>query len=450
MGWGIRGQYGHETGAMIAGSLVSLTLALLLCRHGSTLALARAIAWGTLGMGIGGSMTYGQTVGLTHDGPLVGNWEAFRWGMLGLAIKGGIYIGFGGLLLGMGLSKIRYRAVEIFALLLAALAMHFLGVYLLNSPFDPANKVLPPVYFSDDWYFEPEGGFTPRVECWGGYLFALAAMIAYAGWVRGDRLARNLAFWGILGGALGFPGGQAVQAYNAWNEGALSGTFVSRIALNWWNTMETIFGAVMGAALGWGAWRNRTLIEPRAAEQSQSFPLAAELLILAVHLPLLIAVDFVAIDFVDALYDLGLIMVILPLTAVAGGRWWPFWQVLPLTMLPIAGKTIRAITPPDGQADVALIALGYGVIPIAVATAVATWAAQEAKQGGRPRSFVAWALLLAAWTYFALNSARLGHPWKLSDPSTFSSRGLIYLAALLALTVLGVRALISVERDRDG
>lgn len=29
MGWGIRGQYGHETGAMIAGLLVSLTLALL-------------------------------------------------------------------------------------------------------------------------------------------------------------------------------------------------------------------------------------------------------------------------------------------------------------------------------------------------------------------------------------------------------------------------------------
>ena len=26
MGWGIRGQYGHETGAMIAGVLVSLVL----------------------------------------------------------------------------------------------------------------------------------------------------------------------------------------------------------------------------------------------------------------------------------------------------------------------------------------------------------------------------------------------------------------------------------------
>ena len=28
-GWGIRGQYGHETGAMIAGTLAALTLVLL-------------------------------------------------------------------------------------------------------------------------------------------------------------------------------------------------------------------------------------------------------------------------------------------------------------------------------------------------------------------------------------------------------------------------------------
>ena len=31
MGWGIRGQYGHETGAMIAGVLVSLVLVFLHC-----------------------------------------------------------------------------------------------------------------------------------------------------------------------------------------------------------------------------------------------------------------------------------------------------------------------------------------------------------------------------------------------------------------------------------
>ena len=72
MAWGIRGQYGHETGAMIAGLLVSLTLVFLLCPGASLLNVARAVALGTVAMGFGGSMTYGQTVGLTHDAPLVG------------------------------------------------------------------------------------------------------------------------------------------------------------------------------------------------------------------------------------------------------------------------------------------------------------------------------------------------------------------------------------------
>ena len=84
MAWGIRGQYGHETGAMLAGLLVSLTLVTLLCPRASLLGAARAVALGTVAIGFGGSMTYGQTVGLTHDPELVGNWAALGWGMLGL------------------------------------------------------------------------------------------------------------------------------------------------------------------------------------------------------------------------------------------------------------------------------------------------------------------------------------------------------------------------------
>src|SRR5262245_41193590 len=91
LGWGIRGQYGHETGAMIAGVLVSLVLALVFCPNGDSLSVARAVAWTTVALGFGGSMTYGQTVGLTHDPPLIGHWEPWRWGMLGLALKGSLW-----------------------------------------------------------------------------------------------------------------------------------------------------------------------------------------------------------------------------------------------------------------------------------------------------------------------------------------------------------------------
>ena len=99
MGWGIRGQYGHETGAMIAGVLVASVLVMLFASVYTTLHAARAIAWTTIVISFGGCMTYGQTVGLTHDTELIGNTQALRWGLLGLFIKGGIWIGFGGLAL---------------------------------------------------------------------------------------------------------------------------------------------------------------------------------------------------------------------------------------------------------------------------------------------------------------------------------------------------------------
>ena len=118
MGWGIRGQYGHESGAMIAGVLASTTLVMLFVPVANSLTAARAAAMMTVAIGVGGSMTYGQTVGLTHDAPLVGNWQALRWGMMGLFVKGGIWIGFAGAFLGMGLGHAQYRPLEIIALVL--------------------------------------------------------------------------------------------------------------------------------------------------------------------------------------------------------------------------------------------------------------------------------------------------------------------------------------------
>ena len=140
MGWGIRGQYGHETGAMIAGVLVSLVLVLLHCPQAASLPAARAVAFGTIAMGIGGSMTYGQTIGLTQNPEVIGNWEAWRWGMLGLGIKGAIWIGFAGLFLGMALGGQRYFGRDAFRLMLGMFVLYAAGWWLLNQPFDPANR----------------------------------------------------------------------------------------------------------------------------------------------------------------------------------------------------------------------------------------------------------------------------------------------------------------------
>jgi hypothetical protein len=195
LGWGIRGQYGHETGAMIAGLLVSLALALRLCPDSPTGPVLRAVAWATVAMGLGGSMTYGQTIGLTQDPALVGNRAALAWGMLGLAVKGGIWIGFAGAALGMGLGGVRYRPREIVLLWLGLLTLSGLGLDLLNEPFDPGRRVLPRIYFSADWHWQPGAQLKPRPEVWGGLLAALAGWVAYAGIGRRDGLAWRLAGW---------------------------------------------------------------------------------------------------------------------------------------------------------------------------------------------------------------------------------------------------------------
>lgn len=473
MGWGIRGQYGHETGAMIAGLLVSLTLVFLFCPRAALLPSARAIAMGTIAIGFGGSMTYGQTIGLTHDAPLIGNWAALRWGMLGLAIKGGIWIGFAGLFLGMGLGGVRYRAREILLLMLAMLALYALGVWALNRPFDPANKVLPKIYFSHDWRWQPGAELKPRRECWGGLLFALLGAWAWASAIRRDRLARSLAFWGIVGGALGFPLGQSLQAFHAWNPELYKTGLWLRLDpfMNWWNWMETTFGGIMGACLGLGLWLNRRLIalpeirSRRGREALASMTNAAtannstegshetfsppiEWLLVGLHVTLLTLAEFASVRSVSALYDLGLVLALIPMVAVAGGRWWPFLLPLPITLLPIAGKTIRQLGYREHTIGLVPGWLLYGVLPLALTTVAALWFASRTREELSGGEFARRSLLICTWLYFGLNCAFFHFPWPWTAWTGRTPNGLAFTLCAFALTLAAI--LISRKGSRAG
>lgn len=439
MAWGIRGQFGHETGAMIAGLLVSLVLVFLFCPQAALLPAARAVAFGTIAMGFGGTMTYGQTIGLTQNVALIGNWDAWRWGMLGLAIKGSIWIGFAGLFLGMGLGGVRYRAREILLLMLGMLALYAVGVWLLNRPFDPANKLLPGIYFSADWHWQPDATVSelkPRREHWGGLLFALLGAWVWAGWIRRDSLARKLALWGMIGG-LGFPIGQSLQSFHAWNRELFQSGIWAQIAplMNWWNWMETIFGAVMGACLGLGLWLNRKQISPLNETQSPSIKPALEVVLLVVHLPLLLLTEFAAVRAVDMFYDLGLWLGLIPMVAVAGGRWWPFLVVFPVTLLPIAGKTIGSLVYERHVLNPAAGWVLYGVLPVLLTTLAALWCAVQVGRGLSGRSFVRWALLFNTWLYFALNFAFFRFPWPWEQWTARTPNAMAFTICVLGLTL---------------
>lgn len=444
LAWGIRGQYGHETGAMIAGLLVSFSLVYLFCPRPTSPPAMRAVAWGTVAMGFGGSMTYGQTVGLTHDPELVGHHGALMWGFLGLSIKGACWIGFAGAFLGMGLGGKQHRPRELFALGLAMLGAYFIGTRLLNYPFYPADQRLPLLYFSDHWRWEPDKVLEPRREAWGGLLFALATVIMYFGVWRRDRLARNLGLWGILGGAIGFPLGQSLQALHMWHPEFYQSGIWERLDphMNWWNMMEITFGTTMGACLGLGLWLNRRLIAPRAIPREELPRPYVEWILLAIHVPLLAAVEFRSYYSVDVLYDLGLIMGIIPIVAIAAGRFYPYLQILPITLLPIAGKTLRQLSYREESASVPFGWIVYFVVPMIVAVAAAVYLAKRGLKDEDARTDGTVLALGAVWMYFLLNFAFFHFPWPWAEWTGRTPSGIIYVVfsvAISCIVLLNVR-----------
>lgn len=436
MAWGIRGQYGHESGAMIFGVLVALVVGLLYGQAFSSLAVARTAALAAVGVSFGGAMTYGQTVGLTHDAELHGNWEALRWGMIGLAVKGAIWIGLAGVLMGVGMGGKRYGALEVLLLFLGLSGLHLAGLYLLNHPYDPSARELPRLYFSGHWqWFPGKADLDPRRECWGGYLFTLAGLWAYVTFVKRDLVARNLGLFAMLFGAIGFPLGQSVQAYHAWNAAELREGWLAGIDpyMNWWNAMETIFGAVAGAGIGLGAWLNRKRLAGPIVDEVEISP-AAEWPLLAVHIAALAAWNFVDFPPLDQLADQSLAMGLLPLALVMGGRYSPYFIMLPIVALPICGKTLRELAYYHSETSLAagwtLLVIG----PLAIMAIVATLLTQRGRCGEDGQSVARRTLLLTSWVYFWLNLGVFRFPWPWNSPTSRTPSAIVFTVCLLLLT----------------
>lgn len=443
MAWGIRGQYGHERGAMIAGVLVGFVATLLYGQRLLSIQSARAVALCVLGISIGGCMTYGQTVGLTQDTPLVGNVDAYRWGMLGLAIKGAIWIGFGTAFLGLGLSKVSYRPIEMGWLILAMIVAMQVGVLLINQPYSPEEKLLPAVYFSDHWYWEADVD-APRREKWGGLMLALGLLVSYVGITKRDGLAVKLALWGIVGGAVGFPLGQAVQATHAWYPEWLAEqpTYAVTKYFNWWNIMETTFGATFGAIVGFGVWLHRRGIQQKQEwhhSQECTVPVAAEWTFIAIYSCMIIAWNFsgdLLTDDLDVYMEQVLPMILIPAIMVLGGRLWPFVMALPMVVIPIAGKTLEMLGYRVAEPHLTPTAswIVYGIIPVSLALGIAIYCSDKKRAYVAGRNSSSYLLVVGAWIFFWSNFAFFDWPWPWQPWGGRTPNAVIFMICLGGLT----------------
>lgn len=315
LGWGIRGQFGGETGAMVPGAMVGLALAMLAGWKGRDAIRLAAVA--TFACSLGGMMTYGQTIGLVQNQyPSPTYW----WGLLGLAIKGGVWIGITGIFLAIAASD-RYRPKELLLMLLGMLVLWAIGVQLLNRPHNPPEQ-LPTIYFSDP------NSPKPRVEWWGGLWFALIGLMVYTGAYKKHRQAVAMALWGIAAGAIGFSFGEVLQAWGTHQKPF--GEAVQRW-MDWWKVMEMTFGFIAGAGLGIG-WKVSGLIAASPPEPGTWHRRWDDLTILLWLIPTL-AVEL-EVGWAEGLANLPFLWMLVGLLgSLVGVGWAPFGAGVAVTLV---------------------------------------------------------------------------------------------------------------------
>lgn len=231
LGWGLRGTIGGGPfGAMIPGAMIGLCLCLLLDLKNHVHLIA---AMGAIGIGIGGQMTYGQTIGFIREP------ATFWWGLTGLTLKGAAWGLVGGVILGMGFVIQKYSRKEVLLCLLLMVLGTLLGWAAIDYP-----RL---IYFSNRLD-------KPREELLIGMFLGAVGFMAIP-WLRHrERFTLEMGLWGLLFGGLGFGGGGLFMAISGRVPQAYRG-------LPYWKGMEFTFGALLGVGYAIACYRNRAVLQ---------------------------------------------------------------------------------------------------------------------------------------------------------------------------------------------
>ena len=270
VGWGLRGFIGGgPVGAMIPGALVAMALSMAMPATRNRWGLVAAA--GAVGIGFGGQMTYGQTVGFSLAK------DTLWWGLAGLSLKGAVWGLLGGAVLGAAFVVTRRGRRAFLVALLLMVAGALAGWKLFNEP-----KL---IYFSNP-------ADKPRPEIWAGLLLGAVLFLAWLARAGFARIPARFALAGAVGGGLGFGLGGALQALGR-------SLPVDHEWFAWWKLMEFTFGFCFGLAVALCAHRNRAAIESAGKEPVAHGPscepwfvllatatLAAGILVLEPALPL--------------------------------------------------------------------------------------------------------------------------------------------------------------------
>jgi hypothetical protein len=209
IGWGVRGNFGHEYGAMLPGVLAGIAACLLSGREDWRERVAYFGFFGALGWGFGGSFSYMKVVAYTHTGHL----PTVLFGFFGLFLGSFLWAALGGACTAYAAAEDRNRLADIFRPLCWVFAV-WAAFYFF---WDLVMNLEPVVQFTGGTVaIIVEKGLERELRqndpfYWldTDWLQALFALIAICGFDLWNRRSRDIVLLPLFAGAGGALGGVA-------------------------------------------------------------------------------------------------------------------------------------------------------------------------------------------------------------------------------------------------
>lgn len=186
IGWGIRGNFGHEWGAAIPGALAAMAAVLLSQRDDWMRRIAYFGMFGAIGWSFGGSISYMQVIGYTHSGHSLSVW----YGFVCLFLIGFLWGAGGGAGTALPAFLSRERLAEFFVPL-TTIFLAWWGDSIFEGLFVDPNPALSRWF---DWYDSD----------WTSALLAIAVVLLRAAIRRRLDQAERLILYMAVGWWVGF------------------------------------------------------------------------------------------------------------------------------------------------------------------------------------------------------------------------------------------------------
>jgi len=279
IGWGIRGNYGHEYGAMLAGTLAGMAAALMSGREDWRQRLPYFAFFGALGWGFGGSIAYMHPPSYTETGHLATQ----VYGFFSTYLEAFLWAGLGGAATAYAAVEDREKLTAMFRPLIWVLAFWGIQYALQDTPFNLQELLFRSAGADHTWFRQRDPLYWLDCE-WVEAMYALTALCLFDLWDRRFSKFAHLIGFAVVGAGIGF-GFQRLLATTGWQDGFVAALvhpqgdptlidpatgqpkFDPANMVTNWPGLFSMFSAHLGWALGalagvalyfyrYGAWRD--------------------------------------------------------------------------------------------------------------------------------------------------------------------------------------------------